>query len=698
MKRNLSLLAGKKTADLASIATLVLLTLVVFRDYLSGQRSPSWDFLGDYLTNAISWWNLGSFFSPAIYIPYAFSGYPAYLSAQSSGWYFPYVFLDVFNLISSYPLAVLQVLTIIFGVVGFYFFSKSWNVKPIISLTVSIGYLFTPGFFTSASHIDIVRAWAFMPWLLLALKPKEKNSSVNIALTGLLSFQYLIGIYPGVIIASVYIFALYIPLLIWMFRPNLKKYFTFQLLPLAAGALLALIKWLPFVFEERLFRGGNTVVVNQGILSTLLYPYQTTILPNDITMRSLFIMPILVVSLTLINKITKPIIFFSSVAVFSIVLGFDFSQSSPWQNSLPLLGESRFRTTDFKLFLTIAILMLSAFAIQQALEKGLSLLHAGASLTVAFGYFWLLNRFAKNGGLLADVLGPGNLMARFVGITFLFIILILLLRKLINLRFLTLITNAILILNVTFAGWYWSAQSPAVWSNDRVAAEQFYYGETSSEINKRVKDYEPSFREERSGPTFPIPYPAELTFQTWNKSEIDKSFTLGGLVSLKGVTRYEDLLEIAMSKDGVEYFELLRQPLSAWVVDKEQANLETAKCIIDNSCTNLNVNSKVTNWKPSRYSIELSDAASGLLVTNEVAWAGWHAKVCSTSSCSIIPVASDLGNKLVAVQITDNVNSVEFFYKQPYKTESWVGFSIGVSLLLFLVVINNKSRKNLVYK
>lgn len=322
MKRNLSLLVGKKTADLACIATLVLLTLVVFRDYLSGQRSPSWDFLGDYLTNAISWWNLGSFFSPAIYIPYAFSGYPAYLSAQS----------------------------------------------------------------------------------------------------------------------------------------------------------------------------------------------------------------------------------------------------------------------------------------------------------------------------------------------------------------------------------------PAVWSNDRVAAEQFYYGETSSEINKRVKDYEPSFREERSGPTFPIPYPAELTFQTWNKSEIDKSFTLGGLVSLKGVTRYEDLLETAMSKDGVEYFELLRQPLSAWVVDKEQANLETAKCIIDNSCTNLNVNSKVTNWKPSRYSIELSDAASGLLVTNEVAWAGWHAKVCSTSSCSVIPVASDLGNKLVAVQITDNANSVEFFYKQPYKTESWVGFSIGVSLLLFLVVINNKSRKNLVYK
>lgn len=690
MKRNLSLSAGKKTADLASITTLILLTLVVFRDYLSGKKSPSWDFLGDYLTNAISWWNLGSFFSPATYIPYAFSGYPAYLSAQSSAWYFPYVFLDIFNLISSYPLAVLQVLTIIIGVIGFYFFSKSWNVRPIISLAVSIGYLFTPGFFTSASHIDIVRAWAFMPWLLLTLKPREKNSSAIIALTGLLSFQYLIGIYPGVIIASVYIFALYIPLLIWIFKPNLKKYFIFQLLPLAAGALLALIKWLPFVFEERLFRGGNTVVVNQGILSTLLYPYETTILPNDITMRSLFIMPILVISITLLKKITKPIIFFSSVAVFSIVLGFDFSQSNPWQNSLPLLGESRFRTTDFKLFLTIAILMLSAFAIQQAFEKGLLLLHAGASLTITFGYFWLLNRFAKNGGLLADVLVPGNLMARFVGITFLFIILILVLYRSLSLRFLTQIMNATLILNVTFVGWYWSAQSTAVWSNDRVAAEQFYYGETSSEINKRVKDYEPSFREERSGPTFPIPYPAELTFQTWNKSEIDKSFTLGGLVSLKGVTRYEDLLKTAMSKDGVEYFELLRQPLSAWVVDKEQANLETAKCIIENTCINSDIKTRIISWEPSRYSVSLSEPANGLLVTNEVAWKGWKAKVCYENYCEIKSVTADVSDKMVSIILNSKIKTVEFFFEQPYKVESWVSFGAGVFMLFVVILFHSR--------
>lgn len=684
-------------SDYLSISVLVMLPLLVFRQYLSGQYSPSWDFLGDYLTNAISWWNLSTFFNPAIYIPYAFSGYPAYLSAQSSAWYFPYVILDQLNLISSYPLAVLQVFTIIFGLLGLYFFARSWNLSSSISLLLALGYLFSPGFFTSASHIDIVRAWAFMPWMFLALKPSENmNSRLRIFFITLLAFQYLVGVYPGAIIASVYIFLIYLFFIFIIFRPNIKNYLIFQIFPFIIGALLSLIKWLPFAFEERIFRGGNTVVVNQGIISTLLYPYETTILPNDITMRSLFIAPLILLSVLFIKRINTVIIMFFSILVISIFLGFDFNQIEPWQNSLPLLGESRFRTTDFKIFITIAVLILGGIGISQAMEKGVKPIRAGLILVLAFGYVTTLNFLAKNGGLQVDVLAPGNLIARVAGAVF-FVILVLLIFKIhFNLLVINSLISLTMIIGTIFIGWFWALQSPSVWQTDRQAAERFYYGETSSEINKRVRNYEPTYREQRSGPAFPIPYPAELTFQTWNKAEIEKSFTLGGLVSLKGVVRFEDFIATAMQADAVNYYELLRLPLTGWIVDREKADLFTADCILKNDCTYSEVAIQITDWSPEKFKVILEDSKHGLLVVNEVPWRGWMAEVCDEATCTDFAVASDISDKLVSIEVSESTTSVTFYYKQPLRLESWISFWVGIGLLATLLLIarnrNLKSR------
>lgn len=679
-----------RQADTYNLLILNLVPVVVFRQYLTGAKSPSWDFLGDYLTNAISWWNLGTFFSPANYIPYAFSGYPAYLSAQSSAWYFPYAVLDRLNLIASYPLAILQVLTIIFGIIGFYFLAKSWNLNPPISLLLSLGFLFSPGFFTSASHIDIVRAWAFVPWMFLALKPQKTHSALSVVLIGLLGFQYLIGVYPGVIIASAYIFIIYIPLVIWIFKPDFIAYIKYQLMPLAAGLLLSLIKWLPFLFEERVFRGGNTVVVNQGIVSTLIYPYQTTILPNDITMRSLFIAPLILLSVLLIKKVNKTVFLFLIIVVVSIILGFDFNRSDPWQNSLPLLGESRFRTTDFKLFITLGILILGGIGIQQSIENGLKPLRAGFTSIIIFGYVVALNQMAKNSGLLFDVLIPGNLIARIVGSTLFIVLFILVVKNLFNFKITNFIIYGVFLIATVAVGWFWALQSPAVWLNDRVASESFYYGETSSAINKRVKDFQPTYRTERSGPKFPIPFPAELTFQTWNKAEIEKSFTLGGLVSLKGVTRYEEFIENAMIEEGYPYYQILRMPLSGWVVDREVANLATASCIYYQNCIKSIDELEIFDWQPDQFLVRLKGVDSGLLVINEVSWRGWQAEVCADSECSTLSVASEDSDKLVSVPINEDTTQVKFYYKQPFKLESWVGFWLGIAFLSLLAVFANR--------
>ena len=686
-------LAKFTRTDYFYISGLVIFPILVFRKYLSGESSPSWDFLGDYLTNAISWWNLSTFFNPAIYIPYAFSGYPAYLSAQSSAWYLPYVILDKFNLITSYPLAVLQVLTIIFGIIGLYFLAKSWNLSSPIALLLAFGYLFSPGFFSSASHIDIVRAWAFMPWMFLALKPSNKQKLLSITLITLLSFQYLIGVYPGAIIASVYIFLIYLFFMFIIFNPNTKQYFIYQILPFAIGALLALIKWLPFAFEERIFRGGNTVLVNQGIVATLLYPYETSVLPNDITMRSLFLAPLILLSVLLIRKFNKVILLFGIILLASIILGFDFNQTEPWQNSLPLLGESRFRTTDFKIFITISVLVLGGIGLSQAMESGLRPIRAGVILAIAFGYVSILNFLAKSGGLQSDVLVPGNFMARMVGITFFLVLILLISKNFIYHRFINVLIPFVMLVSSVLVGWYWALQSPSVWQTDRVAAERFYYGETSSEINSRVKNYEPTYRTERSGPSFPIPYPAELTFQTWNKAEMEKSFTLGGLVSLKGVVRFEDFIATAMQPEGINYYELLRLPLSGWLVNNQKAELSTADCIINDGCIVPEVKIRIQDWRPDRFQVNLYNSKNALLVVNEVPWHGWRAEVCKAATCEDVAVSSEISDKLVATPVSSETTSVTFYYKQPFRLESWFAFWIAITLYLGLLLI--MGRKNL---
>lgn len=685
----------KHKHDILALSVLILFNLILYRQYLSGAMSPTWDFLGAYMTNSIAWWGEGSFFNPPSYLPYAFSGYPAHALAQSSGWYLPHLFLAEFNLLHSQPLAVLQATTILFGIIGFYFFSKKLGITPFVAFIISIGYLFTPGFFSNASHVDIVRAWAFVPWLFISLMPKTKINYTVIILTTLLYFQFFIGVYPGSIVASAYILILFMILNLYYKKINLKNYLIFQILPAIAGLMMSLLKWIPLISEQRVSRGGNVVEVNLGIISTLIYPYETEVLPNDITMRSLFVIPLLVFGIFLIQKIDIPVKIFIIIGVVSIFLGIDFNKENPWQNYLPLLDESRFRTTDFKLYFVFSLLILAGLGIKQSLEKGISLLRAGIALSLALSYVSVLNFFAKSAEMQSYILGPGNQIARLSGLVFFGVLCLLILFRFFKLKSLVRIIQISFLTTSVFIGWTWAHQTPAVWLNDRVQWEDFYYGDTSENIRERVEDYLPNSRGERIGRSFPIPYSSELTFQIWNKSELDKSFTMGGLVSLKGLARYEEFVSGAEKEEYASHYELLKLPLQAWVTQLEKADFETSACIYEKTCVSQNVKTTILDWKPSEYLVSIEHSRPGLLVTNEVAWKGWQAEVCSNDSCKTVEVAHELSDKLVAVPISGDTVSVRFFYEQPFKITSWVFFWIGIIFMLFALNSIRKEKSKL---
>jgi hypothetical protein len=675
---------------LASVLILIFTVGIVLREYFYGTKSPSWDFVNDYFTASYVWWNAGSFFNPPSYLPYAFSGFPAHLSGQAANWYLPVGILAELNMYNIHTSAILQTITIMFGVIGFYFLANSWGISKYIALVAAVGYFFSPGFFTSASHIDIVRGWAFIPWIFLAFKPKNNISAIQVFLIAFLAFQYMVGVYPGIIIASIYLLGIYV-LLNFYFESNLRKqYVLYQLLPFLMGVFLSFLKWLPLVTAERLYRGGNTVEVTPAIISTLIYSYDTLVLPNDITMRSFFLAPILLISIFLLQKITRPVLIYSLMALVAIALGFDLSETSRWQEALPFLSESRFRTTDFKLFWILSTIMLAGFALQQVKERGISLIRGATAIVLAFFTFTYLNRLAKT-ALLEDMLRPGNNFARIAGAIFVLMTVFFFLSR--YFKFTINLSLTLALFGTLFIGYQWTEVNKTPWNTDRIGIEQIYYGMT---VDKRIVEGKTriiNLRPERIGPEFPIPYPIALTSQMWSNSEINKTFSLGGYVPLKGIPRYEQMIEFAKTSESVPFYTLLAKAQTGWLVNNDAATLDSINCIYDQSCLVQESTVTPASWDISKLEFEISSPSDALMVVNEIPWDGWRAKVCDSNNCKVAEVNTELDQLLLAVQVEASTEKVVFEYFQPYKEISWIIFWIALALIIMIAYARTLASK-----
>ena len=149
------------------------------------------------LFRSYSWWDLGSFFNPTTYLPYLVSGFPSHLGLQVSSFYLPVGLIAEFGEYTILNAARLQAITISIGLVGVFLLSKKFDLNVISRMIVSVGYFFSAGFFSNASHIDIVRAWSFFPWLLLLMFPINKIRFLTLPVISLIWFQFFVGAYPG---------------------------------------------------------------------------------------------------------------------------------------------------------------------------------------------------------------------------------------------------------------------------------------------------------------------------------------------------------------------------------------------------------------------------------------------------------------------------------------------------------------------
>ena len=183
-----------------AIGVLVALTLLVFRQQLFDHWTFPWDFLGDYTTTP-------AFVGASIenghllsWSPFVASGFPVDINPQA-GLYFPGWWLAGLLRIhlTLRVLTAVQVAHVLFGSIGVLMLARVRRMSWLWATVAAVAYLFFGGFYGEAEHADIVRGFAYMPWLLWCLTPPSDDDGRWIRLAALPPLAWLIvsGAYPG---------------------------------------------------------------------------------------------------------------------------------------------------------------------------------------------------------------------------------------------------------------------------------------------------------------------------------------------------------------------------------------------------------------------------------------------------------------------------------------------------------------------
>jgi hypothetical protein len=198
-------------ATVASCGLLVL-AVVIFRRQLFAHWTFPWDFVGAYTTTpAYVAASVGSWHLPS-WSPYVASGFPVAVDPQA-GLYFPgWWALGTLGIPATLRvLTVVQVAHVLFGAWGVLALSRARRLGWTWAAFAAVAYLLFGGFYGEAEHADIVRGFAFLPWLLWGLTPPLDGASWRRLLAVPLSIWLIAsGAYPGQLVSFGLVGLLYV--------------------------------------------------------------------------------------------------------------------------------------------------------------------------------------------------------------------------------------------------------------------------------------------------------------------------------------------------------------------------------------------------------------------------------------------------------------------------------------------------------
>lgn len=673
------------------IAVLVLLELIIFFGYFTGTYTPAPDdFIGSYNNEAWAWWRDATLTDLPDWVPYAWGGYPAAVSLQSGAWYLP---LGVASLLAPYSIhaaAVLQALTVGFGALGVYVLGRTWRLHHIAAMLGLVAYFFAVGAYSNALHPDIVRGFAWAPWVILCVSPSfpwPRWWAVPAA--AVVVWQTLVGTYPGVTVALVYCCAV----LVLVFQLTGRHPFRAYLLPLGIAGLGAALLCVPKYLAALQLRGLDSPtgldesVFSPRMIGTLFYPYDFPWLPNDLSMRSFFVVAPCWVLIVLLRRrgarVAAPVLAFVATAV---VLGLPFW---PWYDAtalLPGLSLSRFRMSDFRVPIVLGVVLAAMIATSTAVSAPAPFSRRGRTVRL------VMLAMISLGALAAAELGGYPAAAWSTPWTILVCsaLLVVLLGSLTGRpRSLGLggehvaAVGLVVLAGVSGVNWAYATMPP--WRQELAPIEVAAWGTTSDEL---IEDYEVAQGVRRPARTPLDDAAAPPTDVHWNTSFYTGDDAVGGYVNLRGTGAFTAALTATTSADPQTYLRsrsILAAPGLGIAVDDDTA-LPTQdlveKCAQTNECgPGLRV--EPVSYEVGTLSYRVDAQGPTRLLFNESFYPGWTIEACRTGTryCRDLPVRSG-GAGLVLTELPVGGQwNVTLAYETPGKTRDAAAFLLGLVIL-----------------
>ncbi|MFC4172893.1 hypothetical protein ACFOYU_12580 [Microvirga sp. GCM10011540] len=348
-----------------AMSVLVVANILAFSSHYQGQLAFPWDFVGGYHAHAFAWYADGSFFHPPKWFAWGDLGFPAYWSLQSGAYYLPLAALDLLDQPYTMHAAVLiQGLHVLAGGVGMYILLRTLKFDVLLALAGAAAFHFSSSFYSNAQHVDIVRATALLPWLMWCLHPEILlRSWVRPIIAAVLLSQFLVAAYPGMIVAAAYTLLLFVGGYVIKRRDSTHIVRTLAILALVgiSAVAMAMPKWLPPLVEGDLASVAfkDRMGIDLPLLPTLFLPFDRAFLPNDLTMRSLWLPAGFLTGMVFLNCRSVS----SQIAFALVIAALLFGGIGPALLSRPLplpgMGISRFPLADWRPTLHVGLIVLA---------------------------------------------------------------------------------------------------------------------------------------------------------------------------------------------------------------------------------------------------------------------------------------------------------------------------------------------------
>lgn len=394
------------------IVLLMLQNVVVYQNHYFHDVGFPWDFPQGYYAFTAFWTTLASQgFFPA-WVPFHSMGMPFDLILQTGShypplWIFPLLRIEY----SLHAAVVFQCLHVLFGALGMFAFLQvsipNSRYRLFYAFFGAFVFQFFGGFYSNAQHVDIIRAYAMVPWLFyffwLSESGKPKVSPRHFFIPGIILF-FMTGAYPGNIISGLVVVGLFCLLqmiFFWQQGSSFKDIFRlagFIFLMAGLGLAASFFHLAPaWLFKDYLVRSAEAG--NFGGMAKLgIQHLPALFLVNDVisgdtsmSMTSTYItLPALILLSFLPMREIKQQWVNAGILAFTVLMVAG-SDSFFWFVLAKLFSPmrlSRFPSSDYRIFIAIMLIYFACLGLKTILEGDVTRKSLVARCMLIFFWFF----------------------------------------------------------------------------------------------------------------------------------------------------------------------------------------------------------------------------------------------------------------------------------------------------------------------